>query len=103
MDDKLKGIITKIEQSDMTDQEKEELYAAISEGLHATVLPVLLKYMPQSEVDDITNNPDTLTVDRYVQLVSDAVKNEAALPEIAGKMDSLLVEVNMLLAKEGIT
>lgn len=103
MDDKLKGIITKIEQSDMTDDEKEQLYAVISEGLHATVLPVLMKYMPQNEVNDVTNHPDTLTVDRYVQLVSDAVKNEAALPEIAGKMDSLLVEVNMLLAKEGIT
>lgn len=102
MDDKLKGIITKIEQSNLTDQEKEELYAVISEGLHATVLPVLMKYMPQNEVNDVTNHPDTLTVGRYVQLVSDAVKNEAALPEIAGKMDSLLVEVNMLLAKEGI-
>lgn len=102
MEEKLKAIITKIEQSDLTDQEKEELYTSISEGLHATVLPVLLKYMPQDQVDEVTNHPNTLTVDRYVQLVSDAVKNEAALPEIAGKMDSLLVEVNMLLAKEGI-
>ncbi len=102
MDDKLKGLITKIEQSDLTDQEKEELYTAISEGLHATVLPVLLKYMPQDRVDDVTNHPEMLTVDRYVQLVSDAVKNEQTLPEIAGKMDALLVEINSLLAKEGI-
>lgn len=102
MEDKLKGIITKIEQSDMTDQEKEELYTVISEGLHATVLPVLVKYMPQNQVDDVTNHPETLTVNRYVQLVSDAVKNEAAMPEIANKMDALLVEVNSLLAKEGI-
>lgn len=102
MEDKLKGLITKIEQSDLTDQEKEELYTAISEGLHAAVLPVLLRYMPQQEVTDVTNNPDALTVDRYVQLVSDAVKNETALPEIANKMDGLLVEINSLLAKEGI-
>lgn len=102
MEDKLKSLITKIEQSDLTDQEKEELYTAISEGLHATVLPVLVKYMPQDQVDEVTNHPDTLTVDRYVQLVSDAVKNEAALPEIANKMEGLLVEINSLLAKEGI-
>lgn len=102
MEDKLKAIITKIEQSDLTNPEKEELYAAISEGLHATVLPVLLKFMPQDQVNDITNNPNTLTVDRYVQLVSEAVKNEQALPEIARSMDALLVEVNRLLAKEGI-
>ncbi len=103
MEDKLKTIVTKIEQSDLNDQEKEELYTAISEGLHATVLPVLVRYMPQDQVNDVTNNPDSLTVERYVQLVSDAVKNEAALPEIAAKMDELLVEVNSLLAKEGIT
>lgn len=86
----------------MTDSEKEELYAAISEGLHATVLPVLVKYMPQDQVDEVTNHPETLTVDRYVQLVSEAVKNEAAMPEIASKMDALLAEINSLLAKEGI-
>ncbi len=102
MEDNLKGLITKIEQSDLTDQEKEELYTAISEGLHATVLPVLLKYMPQDRVDDVTNHPDTLTVDRYVQLISDAVENPAALPEIAKSMEVFLVEVNRLLAKEGI-
>lgn len=102
MEDKLKAIITKIEQSDLTDQEKEELYTTISEGLHATVLPVLVKYMPQDQVDDVTNHPDTLTVDRYVQLVSDAVKNGAAMPEIAKFMDAFLVGVNSLLAKEGI-
>lgn len=102
MEDKLKGIITKVERSDMTDEEKESLYAAISEGLHATVLPVLLPYMPQDQVTAVTNNPDLLTVDKYVQLVSDAVKNPAALPAVAAKMDELLVEINRLLAKEGI-
>ena len=102
MDDKLRSIITKVEKSDLTDPEKEELYAAISEGLHATVLPVLVKHMPQDQVDDVTNHPDTLTVDRYVQLVSDAVKNKQALPEVAKSIDAFLVEVNGLLAKEGI-
>lgn len=102
MEEKLKEIITKIEQSDLTDQEKEELYTAISEGLHATVLPVLVKYMPQDQVDEITNHPETLTVDRYVQLVTEALKNEAAGKEIPAAMEGLLVEINRLLAKEGI-
>lgn len=102
MVDKLKGIITKIEQSTLTAQEKESLYTALSEGLHATVLPVLVKYMPQEQVADVTSHPETLTVPKYVQLVSDAVKNQQALPEIAKSMDAFLVEVNRLLTKEGI-
>jgi hypothetical protein len=102
MDNKLQAIIAKIERSTLTDAEKEELYAAISEGLHATVLPVLLEYMPQDQVRGIVNNPETITVDRYVELVGEAVKDKAVMPKISKKMDALLVEVNRLLANEGI-
>ena len=102
MEDKLKAIVTRIEQSKLADSEKAELYNTISEGLQATVWPVLLKYMPQDQVADVTDHPETLSVDRYVQLITDAVKNDAALPEIAKSMDAFLVEVTSLLAKEGI-
>ena len=102
MDDKLKALITKIEQSDMTDPEKEQLYAALSDGMRALVLPILVKYMPQDQVTELTNSPDKITVDRWVQLVEAAVKNEQAQKEIPNALDKLLVEVNSLLAKEGI-
>lgn len=102
MDDKLRSIITKIEQSDMTDEEKEELYAALSDGMRALVLPILVKYMSQEEVTELANASDKITVDRWVELVEAAVKNEQAQKEIPNALDKLLVEVNSLLAKEGI-
>ncbi len=43
MDDKLRAIITKVEQSEMTDDEKEQVYSAISDGMRALVLPILVK------------------------------------------------------------
>ena len=57
MEDKLTQLVTRVERSNLTDAEKEELYAAISEGLHATVLPVLVKYMPADQVADVTDHP----------------------------------------------
>lgn len=102
MDDKLKALITKIEQSDMADEEKEQVYGALSGGMRALVLPILVKYMPQDQVTELTNAPEKITVDRWVQLVETAVQNEQAQKEIPAVLDKLLVEVNSLLAKEGI-
>lgn len=102
MEDKLTQLVTRIERSNLTDPEKEELYAAISEGLHATVLPVLVKYMPPDQVTEVTDHPEILTVDRYIKLVSDAVANTEAMPEIASAMDGLLNHLDGLLSKEGI-
>lgn len=102
MDDKLRATITKIEQSDMTDDEKEQVYGALSDGMRAVVLPILVKYMPQNEVTELTNAPEKITVNRWVQLVEAAVQNEQAQKEIPSVLDKLLVEVNSLLAKEGI-
>ena len=86
----------------MTDDEKEQLYTVISDGMRALVLPILVKYMPQVEVTELTNAPEKITVDRWVALVEEAVKNEQAQKEIPNALDKLLVEVNSLLAKEGI-
>ena len=102
MEDKLTQLVTRVERSNLTDAEKEELYGAISEVLHATVLPVLVKFMPPDQVTEVTDHPETLTVDRYVALVSDAVVNKEAMPKIAKAMDGLLSHIDGLLSKEGI-
>lgn len=102
MEERLKAIITKVEQSDLSLEEKEKVYRAISEGLRATVLPILLKCMPQGELDELTKNPETITVDRWVGLVGTALKDERVGREVPLKIDELIVEINGLLAKEGI-
>ena len=102
MEDKLRAIVTKIEASSLKDADKEELYATISEGLQATVWPVLLKYMPKEELKDLADHPAKVTVESYAKLIEDSVKDGVALKEIEGLMNQVLSEVEKALAEEGI-
>ena len=102
MEDKLRQIVTKIEASNLSDADKEELYATISEGLQATVWPVLLKYMPKEELKDLSDNPSKVTVESYAKLIEDTIRDGVALKEIDGLMNQVLAEVEKALAQEGI-
>lgn len=102
MEDKLRQIVTKIEASKLPENDKEELYATISEGLQATVWPVLLKYMPKEELKDLSDNPGKVTVESYAKLIEDTIKDGQALKEIDGLMNEVLSEVEKALAQEGI-
>ena len=102
MEDKLRQIVTKIEASSLADSDKEDLYATISEGLQATVWPVLLKYMPKEELKDLADNPGKVTVESYANLIENTIKDGQALKEIEGLMNQVLAEVEKALAQEGI-
>jgi hypothetical protein len=102
MEDKLKAIVTKIEQSQLPEDQKEELYATISAGLQATVMPVLLKYMPKDQLTDLSDNPSKVTVESYTKLIEDTIKDGQALKEIAQLMDEVLQEVEKALQEEGM-
>lgn len=103
MEDKLRAIVTKIEASTLKDADKEELYATISEGLQATVWPILLKYMPKEELEFLAADPKgRVTVESYAKLIEDTIKDGVALKEIEGLMNNVLEEVDKALAQEGI-
>ena len=103
MEDKLRAIVTKIEASTLKDADKEELYATISEGLQATVWPVLLKYMPKEELEFLAADPKSrVTVESYAKLIEDTIKDGVALKEIEEFMNKVLEEVEKALAQEGI-
>lgn len=102
MEDKLRVLVTKIETSPLLDSDKEQLYALISRGLQMTVLPVLLKYIDQTKLKDLSNNPDKVTVDAYIELITEAVKDGKALLEINSTMEGLLDEIGEALIKAGV-
>ena len=103
MEDKLKGIVTRIEQSKLTEQEKAELYATISEGLQATVWPVLLRFMPKDQLEFLAADPKSrVTVESYAKLIEDSIKDGEALKEIEGLMNDVLSEVDTALQEEGV-
>lgn len=102
MEEQLKAIVTRIEQSKLSDDDKAELYATISQGLQGTVWPVLIKFMPKEQLEDLSAHPEKVTVDSYAQLIEDTVKDGQALKEIETLMNQVLSEVDKALTEEGI-
>ena len=103
MEDKLKAIVTRIEQSKLAEEDKAELYTTISEGLQLTVWPVLLKYMPKDQLDYLAADPKgRVTVESYAKLITDTIKDGEALKEIDSLMNDVLGEVDKALTEEGM-
>lgn len=102
MEEKLRAIVERIEGSKLSQEDKTELYATISEGLQATVWPVLLKYMPKEELESLANDKNKVTVESYGTLISNTIKDGEALKEIEQMMDDVLSEVESVLLDEGI-
>ncbi len=103
MEEKLRGIVTRIEQSKLSDEDRAELYATISEGLQATVWPVLLKYMPKEQLEFLAADPKSrVTVESYAKLIEDTIKDGEALKEIDRLMNEVLAEVDKALTEEGV-
>lgn len=103
MEEKLKAIVTRIDSSTLPEETKEELYETISAGLQSVVMPVLLKYMPKDQLEDLSTNPSKVTVESYSKLIEDTIKDGEALREIAGSMDQILGEVEKVLTEEGVS
>lgn len=103
MEDKLKAIVERVEKSKLSDEDKAELYATISEGLQATVWPVLLKYMPKDQLEFLSADPKSrVTVESYAKLIEDTIKDGEALKEIERLMNDVLAEVDKALREEGV-
>jgi hypothetical protein len=102
MEAKLKAIVERIEKSKLSETDKGELYATISEGLQATVWPILLKYMPKEQLEALAADTSKVTVESYGKLIEDSIKDGEALKEIEGLMNDVLNEVDAALKGEGV-
>jgi len=103
MEEKLKAIVERIEKSQLSESEKNELYVLISEGLQSTVWPIMVKYMPQEDLEYLAADPKTrVTVESYAKLIGDAVKDGEALKEIEEAAGNVLDNVEKALSDENI-
>lgn len=103
MEEKLKAIVERIEKSQLSESEKNELYVIVSDGLQSTVWPVMVKYMPQEDLEYLAADPKTrVTVESYAKLIGDTIKDGDALKEIEDTMDGVLSQVETVLQDEGI-
>lgn len=102
MEEKLNSIVSRIEQSSLPDQEKDELYATISVALGETVWPVLAKYLPEEKLDNLLVTHGKVTIESYSDIIKDTLNDGLAIEEITKQMTALLTEIEALLQKEGI-
>lgn len=102
MDDKLKAVVTRIEMSKLSEEEKEDVYLAIAEGLQSTVWPILIKYMPKDQLDTLASDSAKVTVESYGKLLEDTVKDGKAIEEINDLMVQIIDQVDKTLTEQGI-
>ncbi|MBI5019737.1 hypothetical protein HZB58_05725 [Candidatus Gottesmanbacteria bacterium] len=103
MEEKLKAIVERIEKSQLSESEKNELYVLISEGLQSTVWPIMVKYMPQEDLEYLAADPKSrVTVESYAKLIGDSIKDGEALKEIEETMTGVLENVEKALTDENI-
>ena len=102
MEEKLRAIVVRIEQSSLDGTDKEKLYQMIAASLQAIALPILVKHMPKDELKDLADNPPKVTVASYLKLLDDTLIDGQALAEIQMTMDKLLAEVDATLKDAGL-
>lgn len=100
-EDRLTDIVVRIEKSGWTDEDKEALYAKISEYLHSVVLPVVLKHTPNAEFRALTSNPKA-TVDEFVSLLKTPYSDPSMYEELNSTMHEVLDDVETALVKGGV-
>lgn len=101
-EERLTDMVIRIEKSGWTDEDKEALYAKISEYLHSVVLPVVLQFTPPEELKDLANTPGKASVDAFVELLKKPLTNPAMYEELNKTVQSVLDDVETALSKGGI-
>lgn len=99
-DEKLTNILTTIQESGLTDTEKADCYAQLDVGLHRLVWPILVSHIPETELKDVVDHPETLTVGRYGELLGKAVDDPTTAPEIHTEVMAALNEIESLVATQ---
>jgi hypothetical protein len=103
MEDKLKALISRIEQSSLSPEEKAQLYATVSTGLQASIWPTIMQYVPKDKMDAIVAMPkDQLSAIEFAKLIESSILDGKALVEIDDVMNKLLDEIDAALKEEHI-
>lgn len=103
MEQKLKLLIEKVKESALAEDEKRQIFETIFRALVTSVWPAVYPYIPKEKLNKYVRSTDPVSLDEYVSLISEGVKDGRAMKDLARKLDALVVEMNRLLTKEGIT
>lgn len=102
MEEKLLTLVTKIENSSLSQEEKDALYDEISQDLRALVWPALFPHMPKDKMDALDKAQGKEAVNLTRDILLTAFNSPGAFEDIEKLMDEFIVEMNKNLALEGI-
>lgn len=97
-DNLLTNILTKVARSSLSDEEKADVYAEISVGLHKLVWPILVSHMPEKDLAAAVDNPKDWTMDRYASLIEKALSDPQTPKEIFDELTGALKEIDELVS-----
>ena len=102
MEDKLRALLSKIEASDLSDEQKDKMLGILVDELEALVQPVLLKYVDSTKLEALSTSEQKVTVESFINLMKEAISNPAALPELSAAMEQVLVEYETVMKEGGL-
>lgn len=102
MEDKLRALLAKIENADVTDERKDKMMAMLVDELEALVQPVLLKYVDPKKLESLANTEGSVTVEAYLDTMKDALTNKDAFLELTTAMEKLLVDFEAIMKEGGL-
>lgn len=102
LDQRLRQVIGQVENSHLSQKEKEDIYVNISLGLHASVWPVLVAHMPKEDLARFQKDTSGVTPEIYTELVRSAIADPATEGDLDGLMQAALSGVEKMLKEKFI-
>lgn len=100
--ERLYYLVFRIEQSELEETEKQKLYSVIKDSLSAATLPIIAKYMSDTQLSALASNLSQVTPQRYLDLLRSAFQTPEANQELDQLIEKLLLKFEEILKKEGI-
>ncbi len=90
VEEKLRSIVTHIENSHLLESEKQHLYATFSASLRSVIWPILVSHMPEERLRELSKNVSQVTIEEYYGLIKTSLTDMTVLTELEDLMLTML-------------
>lgn len=97
VEEKLRSMVTHIENSHLSENEKHDLYVSLSVSLRSAVWPVLVGHMPEDQLKKLAGNISQVTIEEYYDLIKASLTDSTILDELESLMMTMLVAAEKVL------
>jgi hypothetical protein len=97
MQQKIRMILTHIEQSSIAESEKKNLVKILFDDIHDTISPILSVYMPSDKLAEFSEHPESITTDAFAAMYMNAITNKECHDEVKTALEEILEVYEKLL------